>query len=67
MSHPDSLYDHDNSYEDDDMMIHDDTEDCNYDDFNDFYDDNMDGDFDSGMRDAGFGTDEDYGYYGDDF
>jgi hypothetical protein len=26
----------------------------------------MDGDFDSGMRDAGFGTDEDYGYYGGD-
>ena len=29
----------------------------------------MDGDFDSGMASAGFGTDEDYGYYGgeDDF
>ena len=24
-------------------------------------DESMDGDFDSGMRDAGFGTDEDYG------
>lgn len=33
----------------------------------DTFDDSMDGDFDSGMRDAGFGTDEDYGYYGDDF
>ena len=29
------------------------------------YDDSMDGDFDSAMRDAGYGTDEDYGYYGD--
>ena len=26
----------------------------------------MDGDFDSGMASAGFGMDEDYGYYGDD-
>ena len=29
--------------------------------------DSMDGDFDSAMRDAGFGTDEDYGYYGEDY
>lgn len=72
MSHPDPLYDSDNSYEDD----------MNYDDYNDFnemaedgaddfwyddVDDSMDGDFDSAMRDAGFGTDEDYGYYGEDF
>ena len=74
MSHPDPLYDPDNS-EDDDM---------NYDfyqeveDYNDYYieensvddddyDDSMDGDHDSAMRDAGFGTDEDYGYYGEDF
>lgn len=28
------------------------------------YDDSMDGDHDSAMRDAGWGTDEDYGYYG---
>ena len=28
------------------------------------YDDSMDGDFDSAMESAGFGTDEDYGYYG---
>jgi hypothetical protein len=26
----------------------------------------MDGDFDSAMASAGFGTDEDYGYYGDE-
>jgi hypothetical protein len=32
-------------------------------------DDSMDGDFDSGMASAGFGTDEDYNHYdyGEDF
>lgn len=30
------------------------------------YDDSMDGDFDTAMASAGFGTDEDYGYYGDE-
>jgi hypothetical protein len=29
-------------------------------------DDSMDGDFDSGMASAGYGSDEDYGYYGGD-
>ena len=33
---------------------------------NDYYDDSMDGDFDSAMASAGYGTDEDYGYYGED-
>ena len=67
MSHPDPLFDPDNSYEDD----------MNYDDYNDFnemvedraddfYDDSMDGDHDSAMESCGWGTDEDYGYYGDD-
>ena len=28
-------------------------------------DDGMDGDHESGLRDAGYGTDEDYGYYED--
>lgn len=28
--------------------------------------DDMDGDHESGLASAGFGTDEDYGYYGDD-
>jgi len=32
----------------------------------DTYDESMDGDFDSAMASAGLGTDEDYGYYGDD-
>jgi hypothetical protein len=31
------------------------------------FDDDLDGDFDSGMASAGFGTDEDYGCFGDDF
>ena len=74
VSHPDPLYDPDNSMEDD----------MNYDDYNDFYgepldddveivdwyddeDDSMDGDHDSAMTSAGWGTDEDYGYYGDDY
>ena len=29
-------------------------------------DESMDGDFDSAMASAGYGTDEDYGYYGED-
>ena len=32
--------------------------------FDDSFVDSMDGDFDSAMRDAGFGTDEDYGDFG---
>ena len=32
----------------------------------DEYDDSMDGDHDSAMASAGFGTDEDYGHYGGD-
>ena len=43
-----------------------DSDDANYDDHNDFYDDSMDGDHDSCMRDIGWGTDEDYGYYGEE-
>lgn len=31
----------------------------------DYYDDSMDGDFDSAMASAGFGTDEDYGLFDD--
>ena len=82
MSHPDSCYDPDNSYEDDMYDI-----DSNYDDHDDFYrddsdpdgdgdydpdydiwdedDESMDGDHDSAMTSAGWGTDEDYGYYGE--
>ena len=32
----------------------------------DNYDDSMDGDEESALASAGFGTDEDYGYYGDE-
>ena len=32
----------------------------------DNYDDSMDGDEASALASAGFGTDEDYGYYGDE-
>jgi hypothetical protein len=82
MSHPDPLFDPDNAMEDDmnyddhndfwglpeneldeirDQM----NEDEGYDD--DDYDDSMDGDHDSAMESAGWGTDEDYGYYGEDY
>lgn len=74
MSHPDPSYDPDNSYEDDvnyndyndfhyGEIEADDLEDC----WEEDYDDSMDGDHDSSMTSAGWGTDEDYGYYGDDF
>lgn len=75
MSHSDPMFDPDNAYEDDDMAY-------NYDDHDDFYeddvensgeidwhdevDDSMDGDHESALSSAGWGTDEDYGYYGDD-
>ena len=81
MSHPDSCYDSDNSYEDDmnyddhndffrdedSAGYHPDAEhevSTHFDD--DSYDDSMDGDHDSAMESCGWGTDEDYGYYGDD-
>lgn len=35
-------------------------------DTDDYYDDSMDGDHDSAMTSAGWGTDEDYGHYDDD-
>jgi len=79
MSHPDPLFDPDNAYEDG-MNYADDVDASNYDDYNDFYegeedttdetwtedyDDSMDGDHESGLASAGWGTDEDYGFYGD--
>lgn len=36
-----------------------------YDMNDDLYDDSMDGDHESALTSAGYGTDEDYGYYGD--
>jgi len=81
MSHPDPCFDPDNSMEDDMYDIdsnyddHDDfysvdsdpDGDGDYDPDYDDYDDSMDGDHDSAMTSAGWGTDEDYGYYGEDF
>ncbi len=73
MSHPDPCYDPDNSYEED--MKYDDYNDFHYGEvdadelensWDDSYDDSMDGDHESGLASAGWGTDEDYGYYGDD-
>jgi hypothetical protein len=70
MSHPDPLFDPENSYEDDDMIVEHDPSDILfaeylYDGNDDVYeDDNMDGDHDSAMESAGWGTDEDYGYFG---
>lgn len=77
MSHPDPCFDPDNSYENDDMSIYDPSDallaeylykdrQAEYDDHDDYYDDSMDGDHDSAMTSCGWGTDEDYGYYGDD-
>jgi len=73
MSHPDPLFDSDNAMEND--MNYDDYNDfygesVDYDDYNDeagddSYDDSMDGDHESGLASAGWGTDEDYGYFGD--
>lgn len=81
MSHPDPCYDPDNSYEDDMNYddYNDFYEECE--DYNDYYieendadededvdsfDDSRDGDHESGLASCGWGTDEDYGYYGDD-
>lgn len=81
MSCPDPLHDYEDFDMQAERNIYpwcdDESHDVNYDDHNDFYGDeegceddrdydDMDGDFDSAMRDAGFGTDEDYGYYGGD-
>lgn len=64
---------HDSFYGEDSSSYHPDADhevdsqfDDNEDDFDDNYDDSMDGDHDSAMESAGWGTDESYGYYGDD-
>ena len=72
MSCPDPIHDYEDfnmdrnfnydDYDDFNEMVEDGADDFWYDDG----DERMDGDFDSAMRDAGFGTDEDYGGYGDD-
>jgi hypothetical protein len=54
---------HDDFYEGcDDLETNEDTTDETW---TDDYDDSMDGDHESGLASAGWGTDEDYGFYGD--
>ena len=54
---------HDDFYEGcDDLETDEDTTDETW---TDDYDDSMDGDHESGLASAGWGTDEDYGFYGD--
>ena len=36
-------------------------------DMEEYFNESMDGDFDTAMASAGFGTDEDYGYYGEEY
>ena len=88
MSHPDPLYDEENTMSHDsfddmaERAIWPWIDDANYDDHDDFYgesadysdynddddyDESMDGDHDSAMESAGWGTDEDYGYFGGDY
>lgn len=43
-----------------------DTDFSDYEVEDDSFDDSMDGDAESALASAGWGTDEDYGYYGDD-
>jgi hypothetical protein len=61
---------HDAFYGEDSSSYHPDADhevESQFDDDADYeaYDDSMDGDHDSGMTSAGWGTDEDYGFYGD--
>ena len=83
MSHPNPLYDEENTMSQDSFDRFDemaertiwpwiddeshDSDDANYDDHDDFFDESMDGDHDSAMESAGWGTDEDYGYFGEDY
>jgi hypothetical protein len=58
------------SYEYDDVEdFYGETMDSHYSDYeveDDSFDDSMDGDSESALASAGWGTDEDYGYYGED-
>lgn len=61
----DYIYDDYNDFHDEDWndVIEDNMAEYEY----DGYDDSMDGDHDSAMESAGWGTDEDYGYYGEEY
>lgn len=56
------LRDCDDPYDDDGREDFEEDDEEEYDDRYDDYDDSMDGDHESALRDAGFGTDEDYGF-----
>jgi hypothetical protein len=63
---------HDSFYGEDSANYHPDADheiSTNFDDdgdMDDTYDDSMDGDHESALASAGWGTDEDYGYFGED-
>ena len=57
--HPDADHEIASQFDQDDEELED--------DWDDSYDDSMDGDHESGLSSAGWGTDEDYGYYGEDY
>jgi hypothetical protein len=60
--------DHDAFYGEDSASYHPDADhevESQFDDYEDDFDDSMDGDHESGLASAGWGTDEDYGFYGD--
>ena len=63
-------FNHESSYElseDHEDFIDDDYDDRERDRYDDYdYDDSMDGDHESALASCGWGTDEDYGYYGGD-
>ena len=61
----DSIINYDMIAEMSDSEFYEDNE-VEYEDDDVWYDD-LDGDHESGLASAGWGTDEDYGYYGDDF
>ena len=57
----------DDNYDDHDDFYGESADYSDYNDDDDYYDDSMDGDHDSAMESAGWGTDENYGYYGEDY
>ena len=61
MSYDYEYDDHNDFYEDYNEMVEDGADQ----DWDDSYDDSMDGDHESGLASAGWGTDEDYGHYSD--
>jgi len=58
--HPDADHEVESHFDDENWWADREEDDANE------YDDSMDGDHDSAMTSCGWGTDEDYGYYGDD-